>query len=101
MRFDVQKYQLVHFAKGKLGERPPIRIGGVEVKAKKHAKVLGVEIDEQLKGSEQVAYLRKKMKTQRLAIERTLSSVAGPSLRRSRVVYTAAIRAAIGYGSPV
>lgn len=101
VKFDVKKYQLVHFIKGKKVEERSQRIGDIEVKAKGPAKVLGAMVDQHLKGDAQIEYMREKMRTQKLAIERTIASVWGPSMGRSRVVYNAAIRSAVGYGSPI
>lgn len=100
MSFNLAKYQLVHFTKTRRPEERGLQLGDFIVKATPAAKVLGAMLDWRLSGNAHQQYLRKKMTTQKLSIEKTLASTWGPSLRRSRTVYTAVIRAAIGYASP-
>jgi hypothetical protein len=101
MTFDIKKYQLVHFTRTRQAAIRNLDIGGVTLTSGPSAKVLGVSLDWKLSGSHHFKYLKEKMETQRLSVEKTMASTWGPSLRRSRVVYTAVIRAALGYGSPL
>lgn len=74
-------------------------MGDRRIKPEASTRVLGVIVDYRLEWKKHHRALQEKLVRQTRAIERLVRSAWGPSLVRSRLIYTAVVRAAIGYGS--
>jgi hypothetical protein len=102
MKFAPDKYTLTHFTKRRTFDTTtPVQIGSTEIYPSPTTKVLGLLLDSKLNWKQQMQAIKKKMTTQIYALTRTTASTYGITLSMARQVYTAVIRPAIGYGSPI
>jgi hypothetical protein len=103
--FAPAKYQLIHFTKRTGNEtdlNSTIQIAGQPVQLQKSSiRVLGVQIDTRLNWKAHIAHATRKGIACYNALARLVASTWGPSLRRSRLLYTAIVRPALLYGSQV
>jgi reverse transcriptase-like protein len=103
--FSPEKYQLIHFtrkrnnADGDLASAVKIEEHTVKPAAK--LKILGVWVDPKLQWKEQVKQAASSGNAAYAALSGITASTWGPSMRRSRLLYTAVVRPAMTYGSQV
>jgi len=102
-KFAPDKYQLIHFTRRKRDAREdlasPIRIGDHEIKPNTTLRVLGVWVDRKLQWKEQIKRAADKGQAAYEALSRITASTWGPSMRKSRLLYTAVVRPALAYGA--
>jgi hypothetical protein len=104
--FAPEKYQLMHFTRRRRHDSADlastVRIAGHEaILQKTSLRVLGVWVDPKLQWKE---HIRKAVSKGAIAFEamsRITASTWGPSMRRSRLLYTAVVRPTVLYGAQV
>ena len=101
--FAPEKYQLIHFdrKRGIPRSNEGIQIEGVTISPKKEIKILGILVDKRLRWGAQVDQAVQRGEAAFNAMCRFISSVWGPSLRLSRLIYSAVVRPTILYGSQI
>ncbi|RKF79934.1 hypothetical protein GcM3_050030 [Golovinomyces cichoracearum] len=101
--FAPEKYQLVHFSRRAKTEDllEGVNTLGLEVKPQAEHKVLGIIVDRQLRCGLQIKHAASKGETAFNALSRITLSVWGPSLRKSRLIYSAVVRPKMLYGSQI
>jgi hypothetical protein len=104
--FAPDKYQLIHFTRKKRHDRADlastVRINDHPAKIQESSlRVLGVWVDPQLQWKDHIQMAIKKGTTAFDALSRITASTWGPSMRRSRLLYTAVVRPALLYGSQI
>jgi hypothetical protein len=104
-RFAPDKYQLIHFTRRR---RDPsgdlasaVRIGDHLINPETTLRVLGVWVDPKLNWKEHIRRAASKGLAGFETLSRIAASTWGPSMRRARLIYTAAIRPAMMYGCQV
>lgn len=105
-RFAPEKYQLIHFTRGRRHSREDlastVQIDGYPAAVQDTSlRVLGVWVDPKLQWKEHIKHATRKGDTAFTALSRITASTWGPSMRRSRLLYTAIVRPAMLYGAPV
>jgi len=101
--FAPDKYQLIHFTKrrrdasGDLAST--LRINSHQVKPETKLRVLGVWVDPKMNWKEHTSCAAQKGLQAYEALSRITASTWGPSMRRSRLIYTAVVRPAMMYGA--
>jgi len=78
-----------------------VRFNGQEVPMKTTIQVLGVQVDSKLRWKEHVQQVVQKDNMAFEALSRITAFTWGPSMKRSRLLYTAVVQPAILYGSQV
>jgi Reverse transcriptase (RNA-dependent DNA polymerase)/Endonuclease-reverse transcriptase len=104
--FAPDKYQLMHFTRKR---RHPsedlastVRIDGHPAELEKTAmRVLGIWVDPKLQWKEHVQKATSKGNAAYSALSRITASTWGPSMQRSRLIYSAVVRPTMLYGSQV
>jgi hypothetical protein len=100
MRFAPDKYTLTHFTRRRNFDlSQPIRLAGVEINPTPSMKMLGLQLDSELRWKMQAQAIHTKMKTQVFALARTTASTWGITLGMARQVYLAIVRSALSYGA--
>jgi len=104
-RFAPDKYQLIHFTRRR---RDPngdlastVHFDDREIPTETTIRVLGVQVDARLRWKEHVQQAVQKGSMAFEALSRITASTWGPSMKRSRLLYTAVVRPAMLYGSQV
>jgi hypothetical protein len=105
-RFAPEKYQLMHFTRRRRHSSEDlantIQINGTETElCATSLRILGVWVDPKLQWREQVKISAARGNGLFDALSRITASTWGPSMRRSRLLYTAVVRPAMMYGSQV
>lgn len=102
-RFAPDKYQLIHFTRRR---RDPsgdlasaVHFNSQEVPTETAIRVLGVQVDSKLRWKGHVQQVVQKGNMAFEALSRLTASTWGPSMKRSRLLYTAVARPAMLYGS--
>ena len=103
-KFAPDKYQLIHFTRGRKqateAQASSIRFGDHIIQPESTAiRVLGVWLDPKLTWKEHIAQVARKGLAASDAIARLATSTWGPSQRNTRLLYTAAVRPILLYGS--
>jgi Reverse transcriptase (RNA-dependent DNA polymerase)/Endonuclease-reverse transcriptase len=103
--FAPDKYQLIHFTKRR---RDPVRditstvrIASHEIQPQKFLRVLGVWVDPKMDWKEHITRATRKGNAAYEAMTRLVSSTWGPSMRRSRLIYSAVVRPTLLYGTQI
>ena len=101
--FSPTKYELIHLTRypKRFNLEATISFEATEVSPKAYVRVLGVEIDSKLRWGPHVRKIQSKMEHQTNALTRIATSTWGATFRKSRLVYTAVVRPALAYGSPI
>lgn len=102
--FAPDKYQLIHFTKKKKVTedlKSTITIRGQQAELLQSMRVLGVWLDPSLSWDSHIKQAAEKGANAFNALARVTSSVWGPAVRKSRLLYTAVVRPIMTYGSPV
>jgi exonuclease III len=103
-RFAPDKYQLIHFTKKKKVSEDllaTVEIGNEKAELVRELRVLGVWLDPKLSWTTHIKKSAEKGLAAFNAIARITASTWGPSVRRSRLLYTAIARPIITYGSQI
>lgn len=101
-KFAPEKYQLIHFTRNRrhncddLASR--LQIGGQSIAPQRSVRMLGVWLDPALSWKEHIAQVARKGLAVSEALQRLAMSTWGPSLRNTRLLYTAVTRPTITYG---
>ena len=102
-RFAPDKYQLIHFTRR---QRDPngdlasaVCFNGQEISTETAIRVLGVQVDSKLRWKGHMQQVVQKGNMAFEALSRLTASTWGPSMKRSRLLYTAVVRPAMLYGS--
>src|SRR5450755_1240857 len=97
------KYELIHLTRHpkRFNLEATISFEATEVSPKAHVRVLGVEIDSKLWWGPHVRRIQSKMEHQTNALTRIATSTWGATFRKARLVYTAVVRPALAYGTPI
>jgi len=103
-KFAPDKYQLIHFTRSRQHAcddlATSVQIGGHRIEAERKAiRVLGVWLDPKLTWKEHIAQATRKGLAASEAAARLAAATWGPSVRNTRLLYTAVIRPAILYGA--
>ncbi|POS82407.1 hypothetical protein EPUL_004123, partial [Erysiphe pulchra] len=101
--FAPEKYQLVHFTRKhkSADHQESIQLNGTLISPRSEVKVLGILVDSRLRWGTQVSQAAQKRHVAFNALSRITSSVWGPSLHNSRLIYTAVVRPTMLYGSQI
>jgi hypothetical protein len=104
-KFAPDKYQLMHFTKRR-GRREDlastVQIGGDRAElCKKSIRILGVWVDPKLQWKEHCNVAAMKGEKLYSALTRIAASTWGPSMKRSRLLYTAVVRPTMAHGFQV
>ena len=92
MHFSPSKYQLTHFTRRRgFNLQAPIQIGDTLVRPEPSIKILGLQLDSKLNWLAQGQAIRRKMKTQILALQQVATSTWGATMPKARLVYQAVI----------
>jgi hypothetical protein len=103
-KFAPDKYQLMHFTRKRrhcqADLSSTVRIGSASAELqRKSMKILGVWVDPKLSWAPQRLKAVTKGYLQLAAMERITAAVWGPSMARSKLLYTATVRPAVTYGA--
>jgi Reverse transcriptase (RNA-dependent DNA polymerase)/Endonuclease-reverse transcriptase len=102
-RFAPEKYQLIHFTRNRRTAREDlassIQLAGHHISSEEKVRLLGVWLDPKLTWGEHIAHATRKGIAASEALARLATSTWGPSVRNTRLLYTATVRAAITYAS--
>jgi Reverse transcriptase (RNA-dependent DNA polymerase)/Endonuclease-reverse transcriptase len=103
MKFAAAKYTLMHFSRRHQSttSRAPVTIQETTIYPSQSARILGVEVDNKLRWNKHTDKIKQRLVTQMYALTRTTASTWGATLPKARQLYTAVIRSAIGYASPI
>ncbi|KHJ30010.1 hypothetical protein EV44_g4183 [Erysiphe necator] len=102
--FAPEIYQLIHFSRKRGSSedlKEKIELEDITINPRSEIKVLGVLVDSRLRWGPQLANAAQKGEVAFNAQSRITSSVWGPSVRSSRLLYTAIVRPTMLYGSQV
>ena len=104
--FAPDKYQLIHFTRKRQHSSrdlaSTVRINSYPAEVKEKAmRVLGVWVDPKLQWKEHIQQAVNKGNAAFNALSRITASTWGPSMRRSRLIYSAVVRPAMLHGSQV
>jgi len=104
-KFAPEKYHLIHFTRKRKDPqrdlRSCIKIDGHEIPAETSVRVLGVQVDSKLQWKEHIQRTAIKGQKAFEALSRITASTWGPSVQRSRLIYSAVVRPAMLYGVQV
>lgn len=102
-QFAPHKYELMHLSRNpkQFDMSACLQFADLQLHPKTEIRILGLQIDPQLRWGPHIKRLQEKMARQMLALSRTTASTWGATFTKSRQVYTAVIRPALTYGSPV
>ena len=103
-RFAPDKYQIIHFTKKRkvtAGLQSTIRIRGHEAELVPSLRVLGVWLDPTLSWKDHILTATQKGIKAFESLARVTSFVWGPSVQKSRLLYTAVTRPIMIYGSQI
>jgi len=104
-KFAPEKYHLIHFTRKRKDPggdlRSCVNIDNHEITAETSVRVLGVQIGSRLKWHEHIEKAAIKGQRAFEALSRITASTWGPSVQRSRLVYTAVVRPVMLYGAQV
>ncbi|TQS34092.1 hypothetical protein Golomagni_05538 [Golovinomyces magnicellulatus] len=98
--FAPKRYQLIHFARRRGPSKDlksTVRIEGCTVNPKTEIKVLGILV----RWGPQLAQAARRGDASFNALSKILSSVWGPLMRKSQLLYTAIVRPTMTYGSQI
>ncbi len=103
-KFAPDKYQLIHFSRRRSAGADlasQVRIASHDIKAEPSLRVLGVQVDARLTWRDQIQTAASKGQAAFDALTRFTTSTWGPSMAKSRLVYSAVVRPTMLYGSQV
>jgi hypothetical protein len=102
-KFTPDKYHLIHFMKRR---RDPsgdlasaIQINGHQIDPESELQILGVWVDPKLSWKEHIKESATRGTAAFEALARLATSTWGPSMRKVRLIYSAAVRPAMMYGA--
>ena len=104
VKFSPEKYQLIHFTRKRSNGddlRSTVHINGFDGKPCDGLRVLGVWVDSKLRWTPHAKRAAAKGLACYDAMNRVVASTWGPSLQRSRLLYTAVVRPTMMYGVTV
>ena len=103
--FSPEKYKLIHFTRKRRNPSgdlaSTVRINAHEIHPEAKLKVLGVLVDPKLSWKAHIQQAASKGRTAFEAMARITASTWGPSMRRSRLLYSAIARPAMLYGAQI
>jgi len=103
--FTPVKYQLIHFTRRKrdpLGDLAnTVRIATCEVQPQTSMRVLGVWVDSKMDWKTHIAEASRKGNAAFEALSRIVTSTWGPTMRRSRLIYSAVISPILLHGAQI
>jgi hypothetical protein len=103
--FAPDKYQLIHFTRRRNNARndlaSTVQIGDHAVRPQQSLRVLGVWVDPKLNWKAHITQAARKGNAAFEAMSRLMTSTWGPSMRRSRLIYSAVVRPTMLYGVQV
>jgi endonuclease/exonuclease/phosphatase family metal-dependent hydrolase len=102
-KFEPAKYQLIHFTRARHSEdlSSPVKIGETEIKPESSLKFLGIWMDSKLTWTQQVKKTASKGAASLEAVLLTTATQFGPSMRRTRILYTAVTRPIMMHAAPI
>ena len=102
-KFAPQKYELIHFHRGKREacKHATLRLGEIVVKPSDSARILGVQIDSALKWSDHIKKIKVKAESAIRSLTRLSTSTWGASMNRARMIYKQVVLPGLIYGSQV
>ena len=101
-KFAPDKYQVAHFTKRRQtseGLNTTVKVGGKDAEFVTSLRVLGVWLDPQLTWKDHISKSVAKGEFAFNAMTRLTASTWGPSVRKSKLLYTAVARPAMTYGA--
>ena len=106
--FAPEKYQLIHFTRRRTRRgvedsdlTSTVRISEKSIRPETELRVLGVQVDSKLTWKAHVTHTAQRGIAAFDALSRITASTWGPSVRRSRLLYTAIVRPTMLHGSAV
>jgi reverse transcriptase-like protein/retrotransposon-encoded endonuclease len=104
--FAPDKYQLIHFTRSRRHDKEDlastVRIEGQQAQVQdKEMRVLGVWVDPKLTWKSHIQKAARKGNAAYEALARITTSTWGPSMKKSRLLYTAVVRPVMLYGAQV
>jgi hypothetical protein len=99
MAFSAEKSGLIHFTRAHRAPTEAIQLGQATIRPTEDARFLGVWVDRKLSWSAHTRHLKSRLATQKLAVSRLAAKTWGPSLPKTRQLYTAIVRSVIAYGA--
>jgi hypothetical protein len=103
--FAPDKYQLIHLTRRRKDPHRDlasiVQIGSHTVKPQQSLRVLGVWVDPKLNWKAHITEAARKGNAAFEAMSRLMTSTWGPSMRRSRLLYSAVVRPTLLYGAQV
>jgi exonuclease III len=102
-KFAPEKYEVLHLtrARNKFNLKATPVLEGIQINAKTHIRLLGVQIDTKLKWGPHMRAVTERASALLLATGRISSSTWGASLIKSRLLYQTIVKPAILYGAGV